>query len=145
MDEPFGALDPIIRTRAQEDLRHIQQRLGSTIMLVTHDMGVIAETADRVAVMYLGQIVEIGATRDLFDAPRHPYTRALMSAVPEPDPVLQRGKERFPLHGELPSPAKIPRGCAFHTRCPLATEICSQSRPELTPRPDGAFVACHHV
>jgi oligopeptide/dipeptide ABC transporter ATP-binding protein len=95
--------------------------------------------------MYLGRFVEI-ADRDTFFAnPKHPYTKALMSAVPEADPEVQRSKERLILGGELPSPANIPSGCAFHTRCPLATEICGRERPELTLRDDGARVACHHA
>jgi oligopeptide transport system ATP-binding protein len=98
-----------------------------------------------VAVMYLGRVVE-QATRDvLFATPRHPYTRALMSAVLEADPVAQRAKPRTVLRGELPSPSNVPRGCAFHTRCPLATELCLQQRPLLTPRPGNALVACHHA
>ncbi|MGR3545298.1 MAG: ABC transporter ATP-binding protein [Paracoccus sp. (in: a-proteobacteria)] len=144
-DEPVSALDVSVRAQILNLFVELQRRTGVSYLFVSHDLGVVRHIADRVVVMYLGRFVEIAERETFFAKAHHPYTRALMSAVPEPDPVLQRGKERFPLHCELPSPAKIPRGCAFHTRCPLATEICSQSRPELTPRPDGAFVACHHV
>jgi oligopeptide/dipeptide ABC transporter ATP-binding protein len=88
--------------------------------------------------------VELAARETLFRDPKHPYTKALMAAVPEPDPIRQRSKARIVLTGELPSPSNVPSGCAFHTRCPAATDICRRARPELTPRPDGAMAACHH-
>ena len=123
----------------------LQRRMGMSYLFVSHDLGVVRHISDRVAVMYLGRIVE-QASRDVFFAsPKHPYARALMSAVPEANPAAQRAKRRTVLAGEVPSPSRVPPGCAFHTRCPLATGLCSVERPLLTPRQDGALVACHHV
>ncbi|MCQ8782889.1 ABC transporter ATP-binding protein [Mangrovibrevibacter kandeliae] len=144
-DEPVSALDVSVRAQILNLLVTLQKRTGVAYLFVSHDLSVVRHIADRVVVMYLGRIVEEAEREVFFAAPKHPYTRALMSAVPEADPVVQRAKQRFVLKGELPSPANIPPGCPFHTRCPLATEICVSDRPELTPRPDGARVACHHA
>ena len=111
-------------------------------LFVSHDLAVVRHVCDRVAVMYLGRIAEIAPRDALYSAPRHPYTRALLAAVPEPDPAIQRAKPRVPLAGEIPSPANPPPGCRFHTRCPLATEICRQQVPELRMVGESA-VACH--
>ncbi len=144
-DEPVSALDVSVRAQILNLLVDLQRRMGVSYLFVSHDLSIVRHISDRVAVMYLGRIVE-QAYRDLFfTAPKHPYTRALISAVPEANPVAQRAKRRFVPSGELPSPTDVPRGCPFHTRCPLVTEICTHERPLLTPRPDGALVACHHA
>ncbi|MCB8839473.1 ABC transporter ATP-binding protein [Aurantimonas sp. VKM B-3413] len=144
-DEPVSALDVSVRAQILNLLVALQKRTGVAYLFVSHDLSVVRHIADRVVVMYLGRIVEEAARETFFADPKHPYTRALMSAVPEANPAVQRAKQRYVLSGELPSPANIPSGCPFHTRCPLATDICLSERPELTPRPDGARVACHHA
>jgi oligopeptide transport system ATP-binding protein len=144
-DEPVSALDVSVRAQILNLLIDLQRRMGVAYLFVSHDLNVVRHVSDRVAVMYLGRIVEQAPRDALFADPRHPYTRALMSAVLEADPVAQRAKPRTVLRGELPSPSNVPQGCAFHTRCPLATELCLQQRPLLTPRPGNALVACHHA
>jgi oligopeptide/dipeptide ABC transporter ATP-binding protein len=144
-DEPVSALDVSVRAQILNLLVDLQRRMGVSYLFVSHDLSVVQHISDRVAVMYLGRIVEQAPRDVFFAAPKHPYAQALMSAVPEANPIVQRAKRRLVLSGELPSPTKVPPGCPFHTRCPLMTAICARERPVLTPRPDGALVACHHA
>ena len=137
-DEPVSALDVSIQAQVVNLLRDLQSRLGLAMLFIAHDLGVVKHMADRVAVMYLGRIVEIAEKRTLFANPRHPYTRALLAAIPHPDPA-RRGQLR-PLGGDVPSPAHLPAGCRFHTRCPFTTERCRREDPPLL---DG--VACHRT
>ncbi|MCI0752686.1 ABC transporter ATP-binding protein [Teichococcus vastitatis] len=140
-DEPVSALDVSIQAQVVNLMKDLQARLGLSYLFIAHDLAVVKHMADRVAVMYLGRIMEIGDKRSLFRDPRHPYTRALLSAIPHPDPS-RRGKV-VPLGGDVPSPMNIPPGCRFHTRCPFAQERCRQEEPALRDIVPSHAAACH--
>ena len=142
-DEPIAALDVSIQAQVVNLLEELQDQFGLTYMFISHDLSMVRHIADRVAVMYLGKIVELAPRDALYAEPMHPYTRALMSAVPEPDPELEARKERILLKGDVPSPANPPKGCNFCTRCPQVMDICREIDPEYREYAPGHFAACH--
>ncbi len=143
-DEPVSALDVSVQAQIVNLLKDLQNELGLSYLFVAHDLGVVRHVSDRVAVMYLGKVVENSGTDGLFDRPIHPYSNALLSAVPIPDPRRNAARERVVLEGDVPSPTNPPAGCRFHTRCPWATEICFADEPLLASYDPGHAAACHH-
>jgi oligopeptide transport system ATP-binding protein len=142
-DEPIAALDVSIQAQVVNLLEDLQERLGLTYLFISHDLSMVRHIADRVAVMYLGKIVELAPRDGLYASPQHPYTQALLSAVPEPDPARAQAKKRTILGGDVPSPAKPPEGCNFCTRCPQVMDICRRVDPEFREVAPGRFAACH--
>jgi len=144
-DEPVSALDVSVRAQVINLLEDLKAEFGVSYLFISHDLSVVEHIADRVAVMYLGTIVEVGGRDQIWRSPQHPYTRALIEAAPVANPRLARARQRTVLQGELPSPIDPPTGCPFHSRCPIAQERCKSDKPELRKTASGALAACHFV
>jgi oligopeptide transport system ATP-binding protein len=144
-DEAVSALDVSIQAQVVNLLEDLRERFNLTYLFIAHDLSVVRHLCQRVAVMYLGRIVEMAESDELFDHPLHPYTQALLSAVPVPDPRVEAGRQFRPARGEIPSPINPPSGCVFHPRCPMAVDNCKKARPELREMKPGHWVACSEV
>lgn len=144
-DEPVSALDVSIQAQVINMFDELQDKMGLSYLFIAHDLLVVRHISNRIAVMYLGKMVELADANEIYSHPLHPYSKALMSAVPVPDPKIARANERIPLGGDIPSPLSAPSGCPFRTRCPYATEQCAAEMPEFKEVSRGHFVACHRV
>ncbi len=142
-DEPISALDVSVQAQVVKLLQRLQKEKGLTYLFIAHDLSMVKYISDRIGVMYLGHMVELTTSEKLYENPLHPYTQALLSAIPIPDPDIEEARERIILEGELPSPINPPSGCVFRTRCPQAMEVCAQKKPVWQEEEPGHFVACH--
>ena len=143
-DEAVSALDVSIQAQVINMFEDLQEKLGVAYLFIAHDLLVVRHISKRIAVMYLGRVVEIGDADEVYENPQHPYTQSLLSAVPIPDPVMAKQSQRIVLSGDVPSPLNMPSGCAFRSRCRFATEKCAQECPKLEDRGNGRQVACFH-
>ena len=144
-DEPVSALDVSIQAQVINMFGELQEKMGLTYLFIAHDLLVVRHISDRIAVMYLGRMVELADAGEIYDHPLHPYSKSLLSAVPVPDPKIARANQRILLSGDIPSPLNAPSGCPFRTRCPYAKDICAESMPEFREVSTGHFVACHRI